>query len=151
MRGDRLVERQEPDGRLTLLTVLPVERVEHFLDRFGRAEELIEVWGHRFRERQEPDGGLPLLTVLPVERVEDLLRGFGRAEDRSSKGAASCLSPSFVSASRARYRARAASIAAGASIVASGGGALPSFKAARSSSDCRRRPGSTGFPFGAPS
>ena len=93
MGGDRLVERQEPDGRLTLLTVLPVERVKHFLDRFGRAEELIEVWGHSFRERQEPGRRLPLLTVLPVERVEDLLRVLGRAEDQVQQGSDLLLEP----------------------------------------------------------
>ena len=89
MRGDRLVKRQEPDGRFALLAVLPVERVEHFLDRPGRAEELIEVGSYWFRERQEPDRGLTLLTVLPVERVEDLLawvwpgRGVGPARGRT--------------------------------------------------------------------
>ena len=43
MRGDRLVERQEPDGGLTLLAVLSVKPVEHFLDRSGRAEELLHL------------------------------------------------------------------------------------------------------------
>ena len=45
-RSNWFVERQEPSRRLPLLAVLPVERVEHLLDRSGRAEQLIEGIGH---------------------------------------------------------------------------------------------------------
>src|SRR5262245_55914606 len=54
-RGDRLAERQEPDRRLTLLAVLPVEGIEHVLDGPGPPEELIEVGCDRLLQGQEPD------------------------------------------------------------------------------------------------
>ena len=42
MRGDRFLERQEPDRGLPLLAVVAVERVEDFLRGLGRAEDLVQ-------------------------------------------------------------------------------------------------------------
>ena len=152
MRGDRLVERQEPDGGLTLLTVLPVERVEHFLDRFGRAEELIEVRAPSVRRAAGTrSAGFPCSRYCRSSASKTSLRGPGRAEDLVQQGSGLLVEPELRQRLAGSIPARAASIAAGASIAASGGGALPSFKSARSSSDCRRMPGSTGLAFGAPS
>ena len=80
MRGDWLVEREEPDRGFALFAVLAVEGSEDFVDRLRGAQELVDVRCDWFAERQEPDRGLVLFVVFFVEGLEDVSGGFGGAE-----------------------------------------------------------------------
>ena len=117
-----------------------------YLDRLPRSSSRCGAIGSLSGRNQT--AGFPCSRYCAVERVEDLLGGPGWAEDLVQQGSR-LLAQGELGQRLAGSIAGTGGFERGGCIDrgASGGGALPAFTAASSSSDCRRSAGSTGFRF----